>query len=76
MDEQFARHLMLEEQQQQQQQQQWLSTDQRPPVTYQSRLSQQRWNSEAQPGETGFVADKSAGDFQEQFSKIAESQSL
>lgn len=65
---------MLEEQQQQQQQ--WLSTNQQPPVTYQSHQSQQRWNSQAQPGEIGFVADKSTGDFQEQFSKIAESQSL
>ncbi|KAF8813913.1 hypothetical protein BYT27DRAFT_7220251 [Phlegmacium glaucopus] len=71
LDEQFARHLMLEEQQQQQQQ--WFNTNQRPTVTYKSHPSQQRWNSQAQPGEDGVEADKSVGDFQEQFSKIAES---
>jgi len=71
LDEQFARHLMLEEQQQRQQQ--WVNANQQPPATYQSHPSQQRWNSQAQPGEGGAVATNSAGDFQEQFSKIAES---
>jgi hypothetical protein len=74
LDEQFARHLMLEEQQHRQQQ--WVNANPRPPATYQSHPSQRRWNSQAQPGEGGAVAESSMGDFQEQFSKIAESQLL
>ena len=71
LDEQFARHLMLEEQQQQQQR--WVNTHPQPPTTYQSHPSQQQWNSQAKPGGGGVVAENSTGDFQEQFSKIAES---
>ena len=74
LDEQFARHLMIEEQQQRQQQ--WVDANQRPPVTYQSHPSQRRWNSQTQPGEGGVMAENSMGDLQEQFSRIAESQLL
>jgi len=59
---------MLEEQQEQQQQ--WVNANQRSP---QSHPSQQRRNSQAQPAEAGPEAEKSVTDFQEQFSKFAES---
>jgi hypothetical protein len=68
LDEEFARHLMLEEQQQRQ----WVNANQRLPATDQSQPNQQRWTSQAQPGED-FLADRPTGDFQEQFNKIAES---
>jgi hypothetical protein len=71
LDEQFARHLMLEEQQQRQQQ--WGNANQRPPVAYESQPSQRSWNSHPPPVEGGTVSENSMGEFQEQFNKIAES---
>ena len=71
LDEQFARHLMIEEQQQRQQQ--WVNTNRQPPVAYESHPSQRRWNSQPQPDEGGAMAENSTGDFHEQFNKIAES---
>lgn len=74
LDEQFARHLMLEEKQQRQQQ--WVDADPRPPAAYQSHPSQRRWNSQTQPDEGRVVSENSMGDLHEQFNKIAESQPL
>ena len=65
LDEEFARHLMLEEQQQRQ----WFNANQRLQATYQSQPNQ---TSQDQPGD-GFLADRPTGDFQEQFNRIAES---
>ena len=71
LDEQFARHLMLEEQQQRQRQ--WANANRQPPVAYESQPSQRSWNSQPQPDEGGPVAENSMGDIQEHFNKIAES---
>jgi hypothetical protein len=71
LDEQFARHLMIEEQQQRQQQ--WVNTNRRTPVAYESHPSQRRWDSHVHPDESDAVAENSTGDFHEQFNKIAES---
>ena len=71
LDEQFARHLMLEEQQHRQQQ--WANANQRRPVAYESQPSQRSWNSQSQPDEAGAVSENPMGDFHEQFNKIAES---
>lgn len=55
---------MLEEQQQQQQrQQQWVNVNQRPPATYPSQQG-------------GAASESTMGDFQEQFTRIAESKIL